>query len=136
NLCFFSDKQYASMPELFYQDNYDKCMLLEDEALYCFFTYQLEPLNPTNVPEIWKIIEEVSSDEYNYRHDHLRHGICIPLTCPNIGSNDNETILLEGITNCYNKKFKNMELKGIATNLLCETNKPKYPVDWLDISVA
>ncbi|KAJ8927036.1 hypothetical protein NQ314_020599, partial [Rhamnusium bicolor] len=130
-------KQYASMPQLFHQDNYDKCMLLKDEALYCTFTYELQPLKVNNVSETWKIINKVSSDRFNYRHDNLRHGICVPFACPsNEKSNDTDTILSQRITNCYNKKFEKVGLKGTVTFLQCETNDPKYPIDWLDITVA
>lgn len=51
-----SDKQYASMPLLFHQDNFDKCMLLEEDALYCSITYELQPLYPSNSSEMWNII--------------------------------------------------------------------------------
>lgn len=54
---FFSDKQYAKTPLIFHNDNYDHCMLRGDEALYCLVTYELKPVDPSNISYIWKTIE-------------------------------------------------------------------------------
>ncbi|CAH1164478.1 unnamed protein product [Phaedon cochleariae] len=132
-----SDKEYARMPPVFYQDNFDRCMLLQEEALYCSFLYQLEPLDISNVTDLWKIIKEVSSDNFNYRHDHLRHWICIPFTCPNIDYlSENNSDLEKGVQECYDEKFHSLGLKGKIQDLKCETTESKYPVDWLDILVC
>lgn len=45
------------MPTLFHLDDYDGCMLLGEKALYCTFSYQLEPLEESN--EIWEIIKVI-----------------------------------------------------------------------------
>ncbi|CAH1101182.1 unnamed protein product [Psylliodes chrysocephalus] len=127
-----TDKEYATMPPIFHQDNYDNCMLLEDKALYCSFEYHLEPIQEN---AIWRIIQEVSSDPYNYKHDNLRHWICVPLTCPNykeISVNNTNLSLEEAINECYDKKMAHYSLKGKVQNLKCDTNEGKYPVDWLD----
>nr|XP_023025742.1 nose resistant to fluoxetine protein 6-like [Leptinotarsa decemlineata] len=133
-----SDKQYASMPALFHQDNYDKCMLLDDEALYCSFIYKMEPRpNGANSTDTWKIIQEVSSSRYNYRHDHLRHWICVPSTCPEIiPSKKNYTRIQLEIEKCYDKKYEQYGLMGKIDNFKCVTNVPEYPMDWLDIVVG
>ncbi|KAJ8911703.1 hypothetical protein NQ315_013165, partial [Exocentrus adspersus] len=132
NTIYFSDKQYALMPLVFHHDDFDQSMMLGKDALYCSFTYEVEPLNSLNTSEVWNIIQEVSSDEFNYRHDRLRHRICVPLTCPDA---KRET-LIEGITACYNKKFYSLGLKGTVSALTCETTEPKYPVDSVDIAVG
>lgn len=50
------DEEYARMPELFYLDDYDRCMLNKDKSQYCNFVYQLEPINSENSSEVWKIV--------------------------------------------------------------------------------
>lgn len=52
-----SDKQYAETPVIFYNDNYDHCMLRGDEALFCSITYKLNPLNTSESNDVWKTIE-------------------------------------------------------------------------------
>ncbi|XP_030767536.1 O-acyltransferase like protein-like [Sitophilus oryzae] len=130
-----TDEEYVSMPDLFYQDNFDKCMLLKEKAFYCTFTYQLEPLDRTNSPEVWNIIEKVSNVSTNYRHDNLRHSICVPFTCPNVSkASDDDPKLWKGIQDCYDSKFTIRGLKGKVIKISCETQDPKYPIDWLDIT--
>ncbi|XP_018571858.1 uncharacterized protein LOC108911409 [Anoplophora glabripennis] len=63
-----TDKQYASMPLVFHQDNFDRCMLLEENALYCSFTFELEPLNPSNASETWNIISIVDREPKTEPH--------------------------------------------------------------------
>nr|XP_023020195.1 uncharacterized protein LOC111508811 isoform X1 [Leptinotarsa decemlineata] len=124
------------MPPLFHQDNYDQCMLLDDDALYCSFTYKVR--SKTNGENgMWKIIQEVSSDKYNYRHDHLRHWICVPSTCPEInfhGKNHSE--VQKDVEHCYNTKYSRYGLRGSIENFKCDNRSSKYPMDWLDIVVA
>lgn len=44
------------MPLLFHSENYDNCML-SDDPLYCSFTYEISPLDPSNVTDLWRNIE-------------------------------------------------------------------------------
>ncbi|XP_072399998.1 nose resistant to fluoxetine protein 6-like isoform X2 [Diabrotica undecimpunctata] len=130
-----TDKDYASLPDLFHQDNFDKCMLFGDETQYCYFEYELKPLNNDN--PMWKAMQELSKDNYNYKHDNLRHWICVPTTCPNITEKfeDNAT-LTKQINDCYDKKMFKYGFRGTVKNLTCDTTKSKFPVDWIDILVA
>lgn len=52
----FLDNEYVLMPELFYQDNFDQCLLKDEKALFCTFTFLLKPLNNSN-GTIWDIIK-------------------------------------------------------------------------------
>ncbi|XP_030766811.1 uncharacterized protein LOC115890654 [Sitophilus oryzae] len=130
-----TDEEYASMPDLFYHDNFDKCMLLKEKAFYCSLTYQLKPLNETSPPDVWKIIQKVSNVSTNYRHDKLRHSICVPHSCPNVSkASDDDPKLWKGIQACYDSKFSARGLKGEVTQMSCDTQDSKYPIDWLDIT--
>ncbi|XP_066150437.1 nose resistant to fluoxetine protein 6-like [Euwallacea fornicatus] len=132
-----SDKQYASIPNLFYYDNYDNCMLLGDEALYCLVHYELEPLDKESPSEIWGLIKNISDIETNYRHDRLRHFICVPTSCPDVKlSHEDDTALREGLDACFEKKLKQYGVKGFISDVSCDTTKSKYPVDYLDIFAA
>ncbi|CAH0550012.1 unnamed protein product [Brassicogethes aeneus] len=133
-----TDNQYALMPNLFHLDDYDKCMLLQNRALYCSITFELEPLDAENPSEIWKIVKSVSSVPSNYRHDHLRHGICVPTTCPNTSalSLQDQSEITKDINDCYNNKYENMGLKGNVTKIDCLTYNFSYPIDQYDIIVA
>ncbi|XP_030766855.1 O-acyltransferase like protein-like [Sitophilus oryzae] len=134
NYAQVSDEEYGSMPDLFHQDNFDKCMLLKDQAFYCSFTYQLEPLDRSNPPEVWGIIQKVINASTNYRHDKLRHSICVPHTCPNVSkASDDDPKLWKGIQDCYNSKFSEGGFKGKVIDMSCDTQYSKYPIDWLDI---
>ncbi|KAJ8927010.1 hypothetical protein NQ314_020573, partial [Rhamnusium bicolor] len=76
----------------------------------------------------------VSSNLRNYRHDLLRHGICIPTTCPNATSTA-ESLQL-GVERCYNQKYRGLGLKGNITKILCEKRETNYPIDIYDIIFA
>ncbi|KAF7270027.1 hypothetical protein GWI33_016969 [Rhynchophorus ferrugineus] len=52
-----SDEEYATIPDVFYQDNFDKCMMRKEKAHFCSFSYKLEPLDHTKPPEMWRIIK-------------------------------------------------------------------------------
>uniref|UniRef100_A0A6P7GPX5 Nose resistant to fluoxetine protein 6-like isoform X2 n=1 Tax=Diabrotica virgifera virgifera TaxID=50390 RepID=A0A6P7GPX5_DIAVI len=135
--CRISDGEYALMPTLFHLDDYDECMLLNEKALYCTFRFELQPLSVDNVSDIlWIVLQNVSSDPRNYRHDHLRHGICVPKTCNNITFSKNLTMLEENIEACYNNKYKESGLKGCVHNLNCNTNVSKYQYDFYDILIG
>lgn len=53
----FVDKEYAKLPPIFHTDNYDTCLLHDDEALYCSITYELEPLDRGNPSETWQLLD-------------------------------------------------------------------------------
>ncbi|KAJ8938257.1 hypothetical protein NQ318_001790, partial [Aromia moschata] len=50
------DKDYASMPPLFHLDDYDECMLLREDGLYCKFTFELQPLQLEKQNHIWNVV--------------------------------------------------------------------------------
>ncbi|XP_060519216.1 O-acyltransferase like protein-like isoform X2 [Cylas formicarius] len=129
-----TDQQYASMPDLFYLDNFDKCMLYGDRALFCSFRYTLEPIDGQNVSEVWKIIQNVTSHIANYQHNQLRHQICVTTTCHDVRkAHENDPTLKRELEDCYNKKYTELGLKGTIKELSCETANSRYSVDWLDI---
>ncbi|KAL1502201.1 hypothetical protein ABEB36_007377 [Hypothenemus hampei] len=122
-----SEVQYALMPELFYLDNYDLCMLNGETALFCTFVYHLQPVD--NDTTIWVLIQNISSNPQNYRHDLLRHGICVPTHCDGtIGNTTKEEIEV-----CYNMKFEKLALKGHVSNLKCQTSQSPYTIDEYNI---
>ncbi|KAF5301330.1 hypothetical protein FQA39_LY10728 [Lamprigera yunnana] len=134
------DEEYNAMPTLFYMDDYDVCMSLKEKALYCSVTVQLSPLTSPNVT-IWNIIHKVSSNPRNYRHDRLRHKICVATTCPSILKNysslrTNYDLLRDEISECYNSKYNHLHLTGVVTQMYCETDKTGRPIDNWDIAVA
>ncbi|XP_050498907.1 nose resistant to fluoxetine protein 6-like isoform X3 [Diabrotica virgifera virgifera] len=130
-----TDEDYASLPDLFHQDNFDRCMLFGNKTLYCCFEYELEPLSNEN--PMWKAMQALSKDTYNYRHDNLRHCICVPTTCPNVTEKfEGNTTLTKQINNCYDKKMFKYGFRGTVNNLTCDTNISKFPVDWIDVLVA
>ncbi|XP_050518259.1 nose resistant to fluoxetine protein 6-like [Diabrotica virgifera virgifera] len=130
-----TDEDYASLPDLFHQDNFDRCMLLGDKTLYCYFEYELEPINNEN--PMWITMQELSKDNHNYRHDNLRRSICVPTTCPNVTAKfEDNTLLAKQINHCYDKEMLRYGFKGTVKNLTCDTNRSKFPVDWIDILVT
>lgn len=74
----------------------------------------------------------------NYRHDILRHYICIRDQCPHIPIMDeDDPKLWKLIEDCYNEKFVHQGLKGRITRMLCDTqNTNRYPVGLFEIVVA
>lgn len=74
--------------------------------------------------------QELSADEVNYRHDFLRHAICVPETCPHFNRKGD---LSKEINRCYDEKFRERHLKGVIRELSCETDKSPHPIDWFDI---
>lgn len=85
--------------------------------------------------------QEVSSNEKNYRHDRLRHGVCVPLSCPSPSTNitrfkTNHKVLQEELSKCYTKKYSEIGLKSIVTHMHCQTQEPVYEIDTYDILVA
>ncbi|KAK5647259.1 hypothetical protein RI129_002151 [Pyrocoelia pectoralis] len=135
-----SKSEYASMPELFHLDNFDRCMMLGENALYCMFQMQLSPLEEGSNVQIWQTIQRTTSNVKDFRHDLLRYGICVPLSCPNIAQNvtgyNDDSHLREGIDHCYASELKELGLKGYVTQLNCITEKPLYNIDSVDIVVG
>ncbi|XP_049824719.1 nose resistant to fluoxetine protein 6 isoform X2 [Aethina tumida] len=126
------------MPDVFYMDNYDKCMMRGDESFFCSFDYHLEPLDSKNISDTWRIIQDVISDRMNYRHDRLRHYICVRDHCPGIPIMDeNDPELWRLIEDCYNEKYEHMGLKGKITRMMCDTETTnRYPIGYFEILVA
>ncbi|KAB0804823.1 hypothetical protein PPYR_01793 [Photinus pyralis] len=132
-----SEGNYALMPELFHLDDFDRCLMLGENALYCTFKMQLAPLDEAADLKVWETMQELNSSEKNFRHDWLRHGICVPFTCPNVVQNRSTNKIRQNeISDCYSTKLKGYGLKGHVTEIHCETEKSLYRVDYLDIIVA
>ncbi|KAF2884302.1 hypothetical protein ILUMI_21864 [Ignelater luminosus] len=136
-----TDTEYALMPPLFHLDDFDRCMILGEKALYCSITAQLEPIDAKHPSRVWKIIQEVISKPMNYRHDRLRHGICVPYSCPNALVNitsfkTNNEFLQEELSRCYTNKYSKLGLKSIVTEMRCETPEPVRGIDIYDKLVA
>ncbi|XP_050294187.1 O-acyltransferase like protein-like [Anthonomus grandis grandis] len=130
-------KQYASIPEVFFQDNFDNCMMREDEAFYCALTYEVEPIDKETPSETWEIIKNLSKKDTNYRHERIRRWICVPKFCSGINKTHNEDPKLrEGLKRCYDAKFRKFGLNGTITEVDCVTNEPKYPFDSVDYFAA
>ncbi|XP_049824760.1 nose resistant to fluoxetine protein 6-like [Aethina tumida] len=129
--------EYAQMPPVFHLDDFDRCMLLEEKALYCTISLNLQGLNPNSPSKSWEIIKAASSNPSNYRHDQLRYGVCVPTTCPNATRRaEDDLVLSEELEQCYNDKFKE---SGITTNISsihCLIPETKYKIDEYDILVA
>ncbi|KAK9874062.1 hypothetical protein WA026_002417 [Henosepilachna vigintioctopunctata] len=104
-------------------------MLLGDEALYCTIEFQLVPEDAKNPTETWKKIEELNQNPRNYRHDRLRHGVCVQTTCPNISTN-----IREGLENCYSRKYYRFGMTGKITEMHCQKNEIP-PLDVHDIII-
>ncbi|KAB0804317.1 hypothetical protein PPYR_01287 [Photinus pyralis] len=135
-----SDADYNEMPLLFHVDDYDRCMALKQKALYCSVTIQLSPFH-TNHSKVWKTIEKVISNEKYYRHDRLRHMICVRQFCPSTSKKisilkHDETSLKDEISECYSDKYAHLDLNGSVTQIRCETDQPRYSLDLLDICIA
>lgn len=52
-----SETQYSNIPEIFHYDNFDRCMMLDDDALYYSVTYELQSLNNETLSETWLTIQ-------------------------------------------------------------------------------
>lgn len=77
----------------------------------------------------------------NYRHDRLRHGICVPHSCPNLSGNityfkTNHEPLQEELSKCYTKKYSELGLESIVTDMRCETQEAVRDIDIYDKLVA
>ncbi|XP_017771936.1 PREDICTED: uncharacterized protein LOC108559236 [Nicrophorus vespilloides] len=126
------------MPPLFHLDDFDGCLTLKSDSLYCYATVQLAPNDEENVSKTWKIIEEVITVPRFFRHDWLRHGICVQETCPNIpkasyGLRNGTSELWKGISDCYSQKYEHLGLRGEVTEINCQNDQPFYEIDSPDI---
>ncbi|XP_045483781.1 nose resistant to fluoxetine protein 6-like isoform X2 [Harmonia axyridis] len=131
----YPDEDYSSLPPVFKADNFDNCMLLREKALYCTISYQLQAVDEENPSKKWNNIKELIKNPRNYRHDILRHGICVPTTCPNATTYLKEISQFEAeMTKCYNNKFAKDGLNGGITYMHCQTNR-NLPLDEYDISM-
>ncbi|KAF2884301.1 hypothetical protein ILUMI_21863 [Ignelater luminosus] len=136
-----TDAEYELMPPIFHLDNFDQCMVLGEKALYCSISIQLEPVDSKHPSQVWKITRKVISRGKNYRHDRLRHGVCVAISCPNLSANvtffkTNHKLLKTELSKCYTKKYSGLGLKSVVTRLHCETQEPVYDIDIYDILVA
>lgn len=79
------------------------------------------------------MFQDISEDPRSYRHDILRHSICVPTTCPKIEIN-NKTManLTNKLTECYDEIFKPLSLSGEITDLECVSKKTSYTIDFAD----
>lgn len=58
----------------------------------------------------------------NYYHDTLRHGICVPVTCPSVSTFMKNISQFENeLSSCYNKKYFEDGLHGEITHMHCQT---------------
>ncbi|XP_044753949.1 nose resistant to fluoxetine protein 6-like [Coccinella septempunctata] len=126
-----TDKEYANLPPVFEQDNFERCLLLKDEALYCYVEYHVKPIDPENASITWTHIQDLSANPKNYRHDILRHGVCIPFSCPNISRSHRDPEFRRDLAECINRKYKHLGIYGTVEHDYCQTDEPpKY--DFLD----
>ncbi|XP_063923012.1 nose resistant to fluoxetine protein 6-like [Zophobas morio] len=133
------ETEYASMPEVFHLDDYDRCMLHGPDALYCSISFQLYPKTAENTSDAWKVIEKVSNAQSYYRHDLLRHGICVSQRCPNIPKLEllnNNVHYIKELSDCYSTKFERLSIEGRIRTIYCQTRDSLYPVDFYDYIVG
>lgn len=78
------------MPPQYSGDDYTRCMIEGDEALWCSSYSIIKPneSNPT-----WNLIQKYSSDKKRqFRHDLLHIGICINWCLNKLSQFDNKTL--------------------------------------------
>ncbi|XP_044745137.1 uncharacterized protein LOC123307001 [Coccinella septempunctata] len=127
--------EYSKLPPIFWADDFDNCMLLGEEGLYCTIDFKLLPIDRGNVSIQWKNIQELMKNPKRYQHDLLRHGICIPTTCPSVTRNvEMISKFKDKLTKCYNKKFVSDGLYGEITHMHCQNNIKLF-FDVYDISM-
>lgn len=78
----------------------------------------------------------MSSEPRNYRHDILRHGICVTTSCTNSTRDIEGVSIATVIEECYIRKFYSSGLTGNITNLKCDTNENDKSVDFFDIIIG
>lgn len=61
----------------------------------------------------------------------------MPTSCPGIKLlEESDPKLKTQLTECYDRKFEQYGVRGTITKLSCETSKPKYSFDVLDVCAA
>ncbi|XP_063924959.1 nose resistant to fluoxetine protein 6-like [Zophobas morio] len=127
-----TEEEYKLLPDLFKFDDYDKCFYYStaSEPTYCTITVELLPKQFPHSNHLWDIIERVSSDRKNYRHDLLRHGICASRKC----GKHNETIP-ECLSRIYKLKYGRLGLDTQINQLHCETKESEYVIRTKDFVV-
>ncbi|XP_063923191.1 nose resistant to fluoxetine protein 6-like isoform X2 [Zophobas morio] len=121
-----SDREYASMPPLFHMDDFDTCMSYGENALYCAIEFQLSPKNLHNTSEVWKIIQKTLSSTEYFKHDLLKHNICVTQRCRHIANVEilnNNSKYIKQLGECYSSNFEKMGLVGEIKTTRCRTNK-------------
>ncbi|XP_062550135.1 nose resistant to fluoxetine protein 6-like [Armigeres subalbatus] len=89
---FIELDQYYRMPRIYAYDDYDECFTMYEspDPVYCVAR---SVIKPDNQSELWKFIQDFSSDTYrHYRHEHLDRGLCVERCRKLVASLDNETI--------------------------------------------
>lgn len=86
----FSVTEYYSMPPQYSGDDYVRCMIEGDDALWCAAWNIIKP-NRSNT--VWNTIEKFSNDtKRHYRHDLVQSSICINWCLKKLEKLDNETL--------------------------------------------
>ncbi|XP_055604206.1 O-acyltransferase like protein-like, partial [Uranotaenia lowii] len=67
--------EYYQMPPLHQFENYDHCLRSQPGATYCTVK---SIIRPNEQSELWKIIEKYSQYQYQYDHNVLLRGVCVP----------------------------------------------------------
>lgn len=81
-------------------------------------------------------LQAVSSSPTHYRHDLIRHFMCIPDTCPGITITDPKDVRLKAeLDRCLNRKYSPMGLRGTTEIIKCKSAKPPYDFQTLDYVV-
>lgn len=123
-------------------------MMLDDDALYCSVTYELQSLN--NESETWLtiqvsfrqflkvryligFIQGLSVRNENYNYSKIRHWICVRTSCSKITNlNVTNLELKSQLGQCLDEKFAQFGLKGVVSKLVRVIPKSKRPFDLLD----
>ncbi|CAH1959032.1 unnamed protein product [Acanthoscelides obtectus] len=130
-----TDEEYATQPPVFHFDDYDTCMMLK-KKLYCYVNFELKPTNREKPSPVWNTIEKVSSKKIHYRHDLLRHFICVPTTCPKITVlNETDPKFKMEVGACLSEKYQYLGLKGEVTEIACKTSIYTHQTDHVDYIV-
>ncbi|KAJ3652943.1 hypothetical protein Zmor_018866 [Zophobas morio] len=119
------------MPQLFKFDDFYQCLYRQEDTSYCLVSIKLNPENPANTTKVWNVIKDVSSNTDNYRHDLLRHGLCLPNHCEHCSANFSQRV-----EQIYDEKFKNLGLVTTVDKIRCETKNSDYVVGKLDYILA
>nr|CAI5857513.1 unnamed protein product [Callosobruchus analis] len=110
-------------------------MLLK-RKLFCYINFELQPNDKDKPSPVWNTIQKVSSYKTHYRHDLLRHFICVPTTCPKITVlNDTDPGFKRELSSCLSEKYQHLGLKGEVTKVVCKSSDYPYQKDYVDYIV-